>query len=858
MLFLRTFGGLSLENDGRTIGGAAAQRARLAVLAVLAVAGDSAVSRDRLLTLFWPESDADRARGALNQALYALRRSVGEQKLTLGTGDLRLNPEVIASDAADFERAVSGGDFAAAVALYGGPFLDGIHVKGLPEFDHWCERARERFARSYASVLERLARESRDRGELDATVNWMRRLATADPLSSRVARSLMDALVAAGDPEAAIRHGAAHAALLRTELGVDPEPAVIELTTMLRSRRAVALHAPHAVRRTEATVDETTGNEHPIRDRRLRAAVVSGATIGVVALASIAVASRWSAPRELRTGPLTQITIGQTAEIDPAISPDGKFVAFAASRRGERRVGTNIMRIYVQQTAGGRAVPITEDSTTDQRAPAWSPDGLRIAFSSPAGIFVVPAFGGTPEQLVADEGRSVSLGSWSHDGKRLAYTDTQGVWIRDMERGSTHLVTAAGFGVHSPVWSSNDATLSYVVGTGGVANIAPNSLWLVPVAGGAPVRVSDGVHLNTSPAFTPDGENLLYVSNRDGARDIYQQRLRGGTTPLGAPVRLTVGANAAGISLTADGTHLVYAAETMQANIWVASISPSPERSAASLRQLTAGDQDVECVSVSRDGAWLVYDSNKSGNQDIYKMPPAGGDAVQLTTDPADDFCGTMSPDGHEIAFHSVRQGGNRHVFTMLSDGSRQQAAFDSDSLGQQWAPDWSPDANQIAFTSANTGARRIRIAARLPTERSGRWEVRREITAPPVKAVAWSHNGRFLASVSDSGIVLFPAAGGDARVLVPPAQIGDPRSCAVAWGPDSSILYYRTTNPHGDAAFWALPLTGGEPRLLLRLKLPTYASRHVAFATDGRHLFFTLAADEASLRLLGLERGSR
>src|ERR1044071_10073860 len=77
MLLLRTFGGLSLENGGRPIIGAAGQRRRLAVLAVLAAAGDTPVSRDRLCALFWPDSDAERARGALKQALYALRRDVG-------------------------------------------------------------------------------------------------------------------------------------------------------------------------------------------------------------------------------------------------------------------------------------------------------------------------------------------------------------------------------------------------------------------------------------------------------------------------------------------------------------------------------------------------------------------------------------------------------------------------------------------------------------------------------------------------------------------------------------------------------------------------------------------------------------
>src|SRR6185295_2682384 len=98
MLYLRTLGGLSLENGGRPIVGAPGQRSRIAILAVLSTAGDRSISRDRLLALLWPESDSERARGSLKQALYALRRDAGEQELTLGTTDLRLNPAVIRSD----------------------------------------------------------------------------------------------------------------------------------------------------------------------------------------------------------------------------------------------------------------------------------------------------------------------------------------------------------------------------------------------------------------------------------------------------------------------------------------------------------------------------------------------------------------------------------------------------------------------------------------------------------------------------------------------------------------------------------------------------------------------------------------
>src|SRR5690348_4619245 len=116
MLRLRALGTLTLERDGKPLAGVADQRKRLAILAVLALSGDRAVSRDRLQALFWPESDAERARRALNTALYSLRRELGAAELTTGNTQLRLNSAVVESDVAQFEDARRRGDLEMAVA----------------------------------------------------------------------------------------------------------------------------------------------------------------------------------------------------------------------------------------------------------------------------------------------------------------------------------------------------------------------------------------------------------------------------------------------------------------------------------------------------------------------------------------------------------------------------------------------------------------------------------------------------------------------------------------------------------------------------------------------------------------------
>ncbi|MFN2564352.1 MAG: winged helix-turn-helix domain-containing protein, partial [Gemmatimonadaceae bacterium] len=82
---LRTFGGISVDGAPQALGGAATQRRPLALLALLAAAGDRGISRERLLALLWPESNTEQARNALRQTLYALRRDLGAPELLLGT-----------------------------------------------------------------------------------------------------------------------------------------------------------------------------------------------------------------------------------------------------------------------------------------------------------------------------------------------------------------------------------------------------------------------------------------------------------------------------------------------------------------------------------------------------------------------------------------------------------------------------------------------------------------------------------------------------------------------------------------------------------------------------------------------------
>lgn len=228
---LETFGRLTLSGASSDL---SHQRRRLALLALLAASGEGGLSRDQLLAYLWSESTAGNARHSLEQLLHALRRALGESVFS-GINPLRLNSEVVASDITEFERALSRGSLAEAVALYHGPFLSGFYLEDAPEFERWTTTERARLAARYSEALGRLAGDAETAGDHSASVRWRRLLVEADPVSSRSALALMRALVAAGDRTAALQHARIYEALVRQELDSEPDPSIAKYAAALRA-----------------------------------------------------------------------------------------------------------------------------------------------------------------------------------------------------------------------------------------------------------------------------------------------------------------------------------------------------------------------------------------------------------------------------------------------------------------------------------------------------------------------------------------------------------------------------------------------------------------------------------------------
>jgi dipeptidyl aminopeptidase/acylaminoacyl peptidase len=389
---------------------------------------------------------------------------------------------------------------------------------------------------------------------------------------------------------------------------------------------------------------------------------------------------------------------------------------------------------------------------------------------------------------------------------------------------------------------------------------APGSIWIVDADGKHRRQVTTEEHLNTSPAWAPDGRALLFVSDRDGTRDIYRQRIDAGGEPQDVAERLTTGAEVYNVTMSRDGSRIAYSTVRQGNHIWMAPISDAitPLNLA---RPVTSEAQKTEGVAISHDGKWIAFDSDRDGpRQHLFKMAFDGtravGDPIQLTRGAHDEFSPRWSPDDSEIVFHRI-VGGYRDVFVVGSDGRGEQRVTDDTS--QYYDPDWSPDGRQIVLSShrAKEKVQRKGFEAVIVTRnRDGVWSGRRAVndaTTPAGAVIRWSPKGEQLLM---SGLRLLPVEGGAAR------PIGDPkrreaRGDVVVWGADARTVYVWGPDSARIKTIWSVDLSTGKSRRLIRFDDPLRQPFGNRFDTDGKRLFFIMQSDEADVFSAELTRGA-
>jgi dipeptidyl aminopeptidase/acylaminoacyl peptidase len=222
-------------------------------------------------------------------------------------------------------------------------------------------------------------------------------------------------------------------------------------------------------------------------------------------------------------------------------------------------------------------------------------------------------------------------------------------------------------------------------------------------------------------------------------------------------------------------------------------------------------------------------------------MPADGGAIEQLTTNPADDFNGEVSPDDKELAFHAVRNG-TRDIVVIPSAGGAEKTVYGG-PYEERW-PHWSPDGRSLAFsiTEAPGSKAGLYVIHRAP---DGSWGEPRKVSPREVQGY-WTPDGKALllergfADWENEQLVHYIE-----RVWVDtgrtdslPIPFENASFVGTRIGSGGRELFLRIATRGGSVAFWAMPVTGGKPRLILRPEGPDIGGRGY-WATNGKRLYF-------------------
>lgn len=240
MFELRTLGTVDLRAaPGSDVEAEAAATKCVALLAYLAVAGAGhAVRRDTLLGLLWPELGDSRARHALRQCLHRIRRGLAPEVIRAkGDEALLTDPDVLWCDAAEFSRLVGRGEYRSALELYGGPFMEGFHLDGGHEFEHWLTEIRSRLNRDASRAAWTLAERGEHASDPEAAMRWGRRAADLAPYNEERWRGWIRMLGRLGNRSHAVLAYRRFARRLREDLDLEPSRETRELVAALRAGR---------------------------------------------------------------------------------------------------------------------------------------------------------------------------------------------------------------------------------------------------------------------------------------------------------------------------------------------------------------------------------------------------------------------------------------------------------------------------------------------------------------------------------------------------------------------------------------------------------------------------------------------
>ena len=389
-----------------------------------------------------------------------------------------------------------------------------------------------------------------------------------------------------------------------------------------------------------------------------------------------------------------QLTTYPGSEVAPSISPDGSQFAFAWDGGSD-----NTFHIYLKRFDSGEPASLTRGRSTDLR-PAWSPDGLSIAFirvdsNGPPRVIVVSSLGGR-ERTVVENVVPATL-DWSPDGRWLVYAKPASLWVQHLDGTDRHRVVSGdpSARIADGRFSPDGRSLAFAQTLDWTSDIYVQSLdTKMNALGDARRLTNDGLN-HRFPEWCADGADVIVASGPPGGGYLQRMPASGGT----AKRIMTI--DASGIAVSPRASRLLISRSTSEVDIYRVELSADGAE-AKKVSPLITSSRYENYPVYSSNGEKIAFASSRSGDWQIWVANEDGTNAVQLTNLSGGEARPTSwrPPDGRQIGFVYHSDGIMRAYQVDASGGTLQlvpELAALTTSIFSFW---WSPNGSWIVYST--------------------------------------------------------------------------------------------------------------------------------------------------------------
>jgi serine/threonine protein kinase/Tol biopolymer transport system component len=570
------------------------------------------------------------------------------------------------------------------------------------------------------------------------------------------------------------------------------------------------------------------------------------ALIGTLAAILLAGFGAWILTRQpprtvqnpLSNAQFARLTDFPGAETNPAISPDGRFVAFISDRSG-------MFDIWLIQANGGGLANLTQGRLGDVRGPlraiGFSGDGSEVWSSGTEArrLRLFPLMGGAPHNFLGEHAAEVA---WSPDGTRLVYHTWEPgdpTFVADHNGANERQILKSQPGIHSHflVWSKDARWIYFVRGRPATREM---DLWRISPDGGEPEQLT---HLNsdlTYPAAIDERTVLFVAHDEHGAGPwlwAFDMKTR-------TSVRVSSGLEQyTAVAATADGRRLAASVVNVQVNLWSVPIASSTIEE----KDVTAFPiPSVRALAPRFGGGSLFYLSSIDGADGLWSYRDGQSLEIWKGSEGALQAAPAVSADGSSVAF-ALRRDGKRQMQVIAADGTRLHPL--SSEVDVRGTASWSPDGKWIVVAGRDRdGAGLFKLPA------DGGSPVR--IATGSFQDPVWSPLGDLIVYGGTQVFTVMPLMavhpdGTSAKLPEINVQRDGER---VRFLPDGKGLVYILGSTTADQDFWLLDLGTMRSRRLTRLSNPS-TMRTFDITPDGSRIVFDRLRENSDILLIDLAK---